>query len=1036
MSRDGSGPRRVSGTVGLTLTSLSALVVWACFTQPGTQRSDEPSRASVPEVLPEPPADHQLGLGEPLEQVLLAGGESHGYLLALEPGDYGELQVEQQGIDVTLVLTGPDGDELVQTDSPNGSWGREELALVARLGGNHRLEIRAANAAAPGRYSLHWRARRLADDADHSRASALALTDRGEALRRQRRPEPSAEVFREALVTFESLGDRRRYGAVRLRLARCARAQGDLPRALDLTRRALEDLEAADDPALQADGLTLSGLLLFDLDRASDAIETWEGALALREAFGDTSGQAQLLHNQGHAHQLLGESQRALGAYERSLELRSAAGPRGRSSTRHRAETLHNLGALELSLGEDERGRRHLEDAIELWRGLGDDLARARSLDRLGLADLAEDEPDAAAGRFERALALRRSSAGGSTAAVSLANLGLARRHQGRVEEAVTLGREALELFLASGDRLGEARVRENLGHLERDLGRPQQAVAEHRRALELYRHLKDPAGESSALGALALDHRDLGHTDEALAAVFRALDLLETHRDQLDAAGHRRSFFASVAHRYDLAVELLLDRAAEDPAGPWALDALAVSERARARGLLEALAVPPSTRPATRLAEEASLSASLSAAARRRTEILAKAPRDAAALERAERRVEDLAHRLDRVRGELRQRRGHRVRETEPLQADELARWLAPGEILLEYRLGEEASHLWALTGDGEAPRLTTYRLPGRPVLEPLARRAHHLLSHSHRREVSGALPPVLCALQQLLIEPVAARLETRRILVAGDGPLHHVPFAALPDPRHAGPCEEAPPLVAAQAVVSSASLSARRAAAGRPHQATRSTLAVIADPELGDREPTLPSLPGTRREALQLAALSPEPAFVALGPEAHKELFTGSELATYRWIHLATHALIDDRRPELSALVLSAEDPGSPAPDAAGHARGTGRLFLHEIAGLDLHADLVTLSACRSALGEEVRGEGLVGLRGAFLEAGARRVLVSLWDVSDDSTAELMRRFYTALWRESLEPAEALRRAQISFLAEPRHRMPHHWAAFVLTD
>lgn len=1039
-------PALAATAVALLSVLVSVSAITACR-KPSPPPEEEPAAEVAPVPQAEARPDRPLAFGEPLEGVPLQPNEEHAYVFHLEAGDSCQIRVEQRGIDLTLALRGPEGAELAATDSPNGSWGPEEVAVVAPAGGPHRLLVRGAAGAAPGEYSIHGKARRRATEADHSRARALALLDEGERLRLRRQGKEAEALFRQALEELAALGDRRRSGIVRHRLALLARAEGDLPRALGLGRRALEDLASAAelDPEgatpSRADALAFVGLLDFDLERLPEAVEAWEEALALRRASGDLEGQARLLHNLGHAHQLLGNAQRALDDYEQSLELR-AYGPVGSSGpaaspapSRGRGETLHNLGALEISLGEEERGRRHLEAAAEVWEELGDFLAGARTLDQLGLADLAAGQADLAAERFEGALELRR-KAGGGSAAVSLAHLGLARRQQGRLEEALDLGREALELFVAAGDRLGEARVRDNVGRLERDLGRPGQALAEHRRALELYRQVKDSAGESSALGALARDLRALGRTEEALAAVNEALGLFEARRDELHASGLRRSSLANAADRYALAVEILVELAGEDGSGPWALRALAASERARARGLLDALQGPPTGasggpdespgRPAeaSLLEEAAALAEALSAAARRRTEILAAVPVSTSSLERAELRVEELAHRLEEVRGRLRHQRGVPLQEAEPLPAEELARWLAPGEILLEYHLGEDESYLWALTREGEAPQLTLHRLPGEAALAPLARRAHHLLARSHRREARGALVPVLCELQGRLLEPVAPRLGKRRILVSADGPLHYLPFGALPDPRHEGPCEAAPPLVRAQPVSALASLSARRAAARRPRGETRPALAVLADPDFGDGTSSLPPLPGTRREARRLAALSPEPAFLALGSEARKELFTAGTLVSYRWLHLATHAQVDDQRPELSALVLA----------AAG--RIPERLLLHEIAGLELHAELVTLSACSTALGEEVRGEGLVGLRGAFLEAGAARVLVSLWDVSDDSTAELMERFYRALWSQGADPAEALRRAQISFLSEERHRAPHHWAAFVVSD
>ena len=148
--------------------------------------------------------------------------------------------------------------------------------------------------------------------------------------------------------------------------------------------------------------------------------------------------------------------------------------------------------------------------------------------------------------------------------------------------------------------------------------------------------------------------------------------------------------------------------------------------------------------------------------------------------------------------------------------------------------------------------------------------------------------------------------------------------------------------------------------------------------------------------------------------------------ELHAYRVVHFATHAVADARNPELSGLVLS-------LVDAAGRPR-EGFFGLSDIYELDLGADLVVLSGCRTALGKEVRGEGVMGLTRGFLYAGVPRVVASLWRVQDRATAELMSRFYRALWQEGHSPAAALREAQRSLRREPRYRDPYSWAGFVL--
>jgi CHAT domain-containing protein len=299
----------------------------------------------------------------------------------------------------------------------------------------------------------------------------------------------------------------------------------------------------------------------------------------------------------------------------------------------------------------------------------------------------------------------------------------------------------------------------------------------------------------------------------------------------------------------------------------------------------------------------------------------------------------------------------------------------------------------------------------------------------------------------------------------VIADGILQYVPFAALPDPE-APAGAAAPPLVVRHEVVHLPSASAldvlRRETAGRPPAPRQ--LAVLADPVFTADDPRLagagvpsaepsgasvagargepvepPSaaapaaaasyrrLPFSRLEAEGIAGLVPaDQRLTALGLDASRTAVDGAALAGYRLLHFATHAVIDDRRPELSGLVLSLVDRRGEPVD--------GTLRLLDVYNLRLDADLVTLSACESALGKEVRGEGLVGLTRGFLYAGAARVVASLWSVQDRATAELMKRFYRGMLAEGRPPAEALRAAQLSMLAEARWNEAYYWAPFVL--
>ena len=183
---------------------------------------------------------------------------------------------------------------------------------------------------------------------------------------------------------------------------------------------------------------------------------------------------------------------------------------------------------------------------------------------------------------------------------------------------------------------------------------------------------------------------------------------------------------------------------------------------------------------------------------------------------------------------------------------------------------------------------------------------------------------------------------------------------------------------------------------------------------------------LPFTRREAEAIGALAGGESRLALDFDASRATALDPTLSRYRYIHFASHALLNTQHPELSGIVLSLVGRDGNPQD--------GFLRLHDIYNMRLSADLVVLSACQTALGRDVRGEGLVGLTRGFMYAGAPRVVASLWDVRDEQTADLMTRFYRGVLKDGLRPAAALRAAQLAMLRDPVRRAPAYWAGFVL--
>ena len=185
------------------------------------------------------------------------------------------------------------------------------------------------------------------------------------------------------------------------------------------------------------------------------------------------------------------------------------------------------------------------------------------------------------------------------------------------------------------------------------------------------------------------------------------------------------------------------------------------------------------------------------------------------------------------------------------------------------------------------------------------------------------------------------------------------------------------------------------------------------------------LARLPRTRDEVNYIVSLIPKDRTrLYLGQDSTEKAFKQEPLNKYRWIHFATHSLINERHPGRSAVVLALD----------GNNNEDGFLRATEIAELNLNCDMVILSACETGIGKEIRGEGLIALTRGFMYAGAARVVASLWKVNDRATADLMAEFYREMLLNKTTPAAALRAAQLKLSQHPRWQNPHFWAGFVL--
>ncbi len=850
--------------------------------------------------------------------------------------------------------------------------------------------------------------------------------------------------------------------------------------AVERYREALSAAERARDPRLEAGVLVDLGVAQRRLGRAQDAIASYRRAIELARAVGDLASECLALDALGTAERYTGAVSTAITTHTASLEVCARAGDDER-----RALILNNLAVEYQDLGELGRTLEALDEAASLaqrlsapmaarlvalnrgnfylqlgkWEDAAASYAQAVAGGEPARGDRLESEAELQIGwlRLQQGdgqAALTAFAAAGRGAeqlgdswllAAALHSRGVAERHLGLQNAA----RDHLEVALARrqvlGDDYGVASTAGELSEVLRDLGDDGQAAARLDAALAISRELADPSLRAVLLWRRARLARDSGDLAAARGQIDEAIALFETVRSRLDDPELRASLLGLRRSLYELKIDILLrlDQQAPDPR--LQAEAFATAERSRSRWLLELLAEARvdlrSELPAPLAAAEREAESTVAALERQWTRLRRQGTAGAAELAALRAALATAEETKRAVEREIRRSAAHyaALRYPEPIDLAATQALLAGRgrTAFLEYSLGSERSFLFVV----RAGDLRIFVLPPAGGLENGVQGALAALeaaSFKSRREV----PELGYELFQELLAPAATVLaEVDRLVVSADGPLLRLPFEALvvaaPQPG------ERPRWALDRWTVSYAPSATVLAtlAAGPVLRSLPASLDLVAfgDPLYGGEAApaattgrngslSLPRLPFSGQEVDEIAALFPprdeRTRLFVRGEATEENVKTSPAVAAAAHLHFALHTLTDERDADHFGLALS--------PPSAGAAAGEdGILELREIFQLKLSAQLVVLSACRSALGEEVRGEGLVGLSRGFMYAGAPAVLASLWEVDDRQTADLMVELYRGL--AGGEPkAEALRRAKQS-LAEA-DLAPRYWAPFVL--
>lgn len=871
-----------------------------------------------------------------------------------------------------------------------------------------------------------------------------------------------AREFKEALSSFNQVIELARSGVAPgfeafalTYLSSTHSALGEYRQALESLELALASYRANHEITGEILALTTLGELHDRLGEKHLAIDYFSQALQATPAYLSES-KCRSLVGLGYFNYQLGDSQSALEYFNQTIAVCRENAPGLYSAGPH---ALTGSGAVHSELGNQRQALELYGQALERHRALRDREGEAVTLARMGFAYDALGDRAKAIAYLNDGLTQLRAAIEYPFEITTLNKLGSAYATAGDREKARDYYTQALALSQRIGDRQGEAVALLGLARLESQSNHPAEARARIEASLAIIESLRTKIpGQTLRASYLASTS---GHYE------FYIDLLMQLHRSNPADRFAAAALQASERARARGLLELLKETSADIREG---VDARLLD---RERSLEQALNAR--TDEQIRL-----LSGSHTA---ERADHLKKA-------------IDLLTLEYQQVQAQIRATspRYAALTQPRPLSVMELQEQvLDPDTLLLEYALGEERSYLWAVTKSS----LNVYELPKRAEIETAARRVYELLTARQRgssesepqrqQRVTKADAEYLTeagALSQTLLGPVVSQLGSKRLAIVASGALQFLSFAALPSPGSRGsklPVQNQEPavtryLIEDHEIVSlpSASVLAeqRQLFAGRPF--AKKILGVFADPvfEMDDprvkraakesrkaRPNQVPQVaqispatrgrstlltafrdvsgsPGaplsrllhTRREANAISALVDDPRvrLTAVDFAANLTTATGPELGQYRYLHFATHGLLNQVHPELSGIVLSLiDEQGQPQ---------SGFIKLQEIYNLKLSADLVVLSACQTALGKQINGEGIVGLTRGFMYAGAPRVMASLWMVQDDATSQLMADFYRGILRKGQRPAEALRAAQIATLKQKPWRAPFYWAPFVL--
>jgi CHAT domain-containing protein/tetratricopeptide (TPR) repeat protein len=842
-------------------------------------------------------------------------------------------------------------------------------------------------------------------DVDDHILEGRTLNGMGSAYQQKADYDQAIEFYTQAIDLRRRTGDLSGLGTSITYLGHVYNKVGRYVDARDRYEEALPILESLGNPQQMVELLSGIALLNHQMGRTEDADAAYRRAIDLAAANGLGANEALCRRNLANAYRQETRFTEALAEIEAAMALLDK-----NPDPTENALCYQTRGLTYVNMGETDAARDDLVKFSELAKGLDNPVWAITA--QLNIGDLYRElgAYDRGLKAADQARALAETAADGRSYRDAMALKGDLNTNMGRYSDAMASWHEALAQDQADGAEALVLVDEVSIASIKAAMGQADSARVDLRALAPRVKAAHDSQLDFAVL--LAIGHSfEKENADSAAHYYEAAIDRIEATGAEIGGAaiqtgylsGERRFYYEEVTRFY-------ADEFAATHDLAWSARAFHTIERAKARGLLEML----QARVAGQMSPEES-----------------KVLDELYGLDPKQPGYTDQRTALESRFSAMRRARVQSVvgglAPVSIAQLDVVARHLPGKAVMLEYALGDSASFVWIV----DRKSSTLVKLPPRRVIDPEVRRMRDAMSHVGAGD--SVLLKSLRSLYDMLVAPAAAALSKADLaIVVPDGTLFELPFEAL---LTAAPSSDAgwakQPFLARQVATlyaPSATVYLSEKEATR-HEDYALDLFAAGNPDFSTLAtgggPALQPLPYANAEVDAIGAtVKQSRRLVVTGRDAteaivKKELRSGSP----RVVHLATHGLVDPVEPTRSSVALTASD----------HEDG----YFHTLEILDTptHAGLVVMSACESAGGKLSRGEGVVGLNRAFLAAGAQAVVASLWSVSDESTADLMKTFYDRMLGKKKSASEALNDARLAMIKGGKFAHPFYWSPFIVT-